>query len=128
MKIEWRYSLINNLPLIALWISFLAFNGLSPRGWSRFSVPLVILGAFWLIYYLFFERSYFRRHPEQRPGSHLISGLGWIMTFLVVMVAFIVLLKFHDSTIASPAILLGSFALISLIRDSLSVKKLAVEK
>lgn len=128
MKIEWRYSLVNNLPLIALWLTFLAFNGLSPRGWDRVSVPLVVLGGFWLVYYLLFERSYFKRHPEQRPGNHVISGLGWIMTFLIVMIAVIVLLKFNDSMIASPAILLGGFSLISLIRDSLSVKKLSVEK
>ncbi|MFD1125277.1 hypothetical protein ACFQ22_07905 [Lentilactobacillus raoultii] len=128
MKIEWRFSLINNLPLIALWISLLAFNGLSPQGWQQFLAPLAILGAFWIIYYLVFERPYFNHHPEQRPGNHVISGLGWIMMVILVMVAVIVLLKFNQSTIASPASLLGSFTLISLLRDLLSVKKLAVEK
>ncbi|GAA2955951.1 hypothetical protein [Lactobacillus kefiranofaciens] len=127
MKIEWRYSLINNMPLIALGIIYWLFKGASPREWDQLAIALVILGILWLPYYLLFQRPYFRRHPEEKPGSHIISGLGWIITVIYIM-AMVVLLKLDVQPAASPAMVLVTIALVLCIRDSLSVKRLAVQQ
>lgn len=127
MKIEWRYSLINNMPLIVFGVIYWLFKGASPRGWDQLAISLAVLAVLWLPYYLFVQRPYFSRHPEEKPGSHIISGLGWIITVIYIM-AMVVLLKLDVQPAASPAIVLVTISLVLCIRDSLSVKRLALQQ
>ncbi len=127
MQIEWRYSLVNNVPFVMLSFILSAVYYFSPVNWDRLSISLIIFGGCWLGYYFLFQRPFFKQHPEEKPGSHIISGLGWILTVLLVGIGVALVTKTAFFNPDRPAILIGYLMIINLLRDALSVKKLAME-
>lgn len=119
LKIQWRYSLINNAYLLVTIAIGSLIYPFSDKGLWFLLTILILFIISWLTYSLIFQRSYLRQHPEDKASHHELRGLGMIMTVIVTLLALLLMLTTNASTLTFCWIIFT----LPFIRDCLSVLK-----
>ncbi|MDH5105578.1 MAG: hypothetical protein ABF679_11625 [Lentilactobacillus diolivorans] len=118
MKFNWNYTFVANSPLAILW-AFVMIDGLvltmTP---VNLLLAIGITGIVWLIYYLLFERNYFRSHPLFNPQNQKAGKAASLVTILGAWLSLVLFFLTRNALLIFSLLILTNF-----IRDGFSIPK-----
>lgn len=121
MNFDWKYGLISNIPyLLLLIIGAASFSSSIINTSHSYFLLIGIAIAIILLYYFFWERPFFREHPEYKPANRQITRLGWLIAAIGCGA---ILLLIGISSQNNFLLIWPIFTLTIFIRDSLSRAK-----
>lgn len=118
MKFNWNYTFVINSPLAILWILVMIDDLVLTMTPVNLLLAIGITGIVWLIYYLLFERNYFRSHPLFNPQNQKAGKAASLVTILGAWLSLVLFFLTRNALLIFSLLILTNF-----IRDGFSIPK-----
>lgn len=128
MKFQWRYSLQNNVPWLIMALVITIAYPFDYDWHIIFPLCVILIGILWSAYYLIFQRSYLKQHPQDKERNRHLNGWGFVITILITVAGISLLIFFgskFDSSDNFVILALWLVYVIRIVRDFFAFPKTA---